>query len=376
MKALLLAAMGSVHRQHNVANIFALQQLGYEVTLAANFFSNEPREKQNAVFVSNCKEKGIKIIQIQFKRGGFISNLKYIPTVKRIIKEGDFRIIHAHTETGGLILRLALSAKGDSRYIYTPHGMSFWKGSSIKSQLIYRPIERWICSGMDMNLGMNQEEVDVLRRWNNKTAACVHGIGLNLNRFQKEGRERSDVRAEFGVKEEDKLIVSVGELDDNKNHATVIKALAILKQASFKYVICGVGPNKDMLTKMAAEAGLPDKVILAGYRSDIPDILHAADLFVFPSFHEGMPVSALEAMACGLPLICSSIRGNVDIINDGDNGFLFKPTEVKKLAERISYLLDRKDERKRMGERNRVLVQQYSMEKVTNELQCIYSSFN
>jgi glycosyltransferase involved in cell wall biosynthesis len=375
-KALMLAPMGSVHRRFNKANIEALQGLGYQVELAANFENGEGPEVHNQQYAAECKEKGILTHSIPFERHSLIGSLKCMPQVRKLLKDGAYDIVHAHTETGGLILRLANSVKGKSRFFYTPHGMSFWKGSSLKSQLVYRPMERWICSGMDMNLGMNQEEVDVLQKWNSKTATYVHGIGLNLERFQIDGRPRNELRAEFGVTNGEKLIVSVGELDDNKNHSTVIKALSVLEIRSFKYVVCGVGPNKDMLTKIAADAGLSDKVILAGYRSDIPDILNAADLFVFPSFHEGMPVSALEAMASGLPIICSSIRGNVDIINDGDNGFLFKPTEVKKLAERISYLLDRKDERKRMGARNRVLVEKYSMARVTNELQCIYSSFN
>ena len=374
MKALLLAPMGSVHRQHNRANIVSLQKLGYDVSLAANFASNEPRERQNIEFVEFCKAENIKIIHIPFKRGGFFSNLLLLPLLNRILKIGQYDIVHAHTETGGLILRLATGVKGKSRFFYTPHGMSFWKGSSLKSQFVYRPLERWICSAMDMNLGMNQEEVDVLRKWDNKTATYVHGIGLNLDRFQKEGRPRNEVRDELGVNEEDKLIVSVGELDDNKNHATVIKALRLLENRNFKYVICGVGPNREKLLKMAEDADMKDKVILAGYRSDIPDILHAADLFVFPSFHEGLPVSALEAMACGLPLICSKIRGNVDIVKDGLNGFLFELNDTTSLAKQMGLLIKDEELANTMGENNLKRINDYSIESVTNELTQIYSS--
>lgn len=372
-KALMLAPMGSVHRRFNRANIEALQGLGYQVELVANFENGNGPEVHNQKYVGECKEKCIITHSIPFERHSLTGSFKCLPQVKQLLKEGKYDIVHAHTETGGLILRLANSAKGNSRFFYTPHGMSFWKGSSLKSQMIYRPLERWICSGMDMNLGMNQEEVNVLRKWNRKTAACVHGIGLNLDRFQKGGRERSDVRVEFGVKDGDKLIVSVGELDDNKNHVTVIKALSALKHDNYKYVVCGVGPNKDMLTKMAVEVGLSDRVILAGYRSDIPDILHAADLFVFPSFHEGMPVSALEAMACGLPLICSSIRGNVDIINDGENGYLVDPNDYYSMSDRIHQLIENKDVRRDMGQLNKELVKAYSLESVVSELKSIYS---
>ena len=252
--------------------------------------------------------------------------------------------------------------------------MSFWKGSSLKSQLVYRPLERWICSAMDMNLGMNMEEVENLEQWNKRTAHYVHGVGLNVARMQNPSRSREQMREEFGLTESDKFIVSIGELDDNKNHITVIKALATLGRKDFKYVVCGVGTNKDMLLAEAECTGLKENVILAGYRSDIPDVLNAADIFVFPSFHEGLPVSALEAMACGLPIICSEIRGNVDIIREGDNGYLFQPSDVETLARKLEYLLDDAEKRKVMGLKNKENVKDFSLESVTEELKRIYKS--
>ena len=341
--------------------------------LAANFENGDGPEVHNQQYVGDCKKKGIITHSIPFERHSLVGSLKCMPQVKKLLKKGQYDIVHAHTETGGLILRLAKGVKGNSRFFYTPHGMSFWKGSSLKSQLIYRPLEHWICNGMDMNLGMNQEEVDVLRKWNRKTAAYVYGIGLNLERFQETGRSREEMRAEFGLNEDDKFIISVGELDDNKNHATVIKALAMLEHNNFKYLVCGVGPNKEILTKMAADAGLSDKVILTGYRSDIPDILPAADLFVFPSFHEGLPVSALEAMACGLPLICSNIRGNVDIVKDGENGFLFEPQDYLSLAIAIERLIGNQELAESFGEKNKEIVKAFSQEAVINELKKLYT---
>lgn len=373
MKALLIAPMGSVHRQHNKANIIALKQFDADVFLMANFDTSTPREKQNGDFVKSCIDNNIEIMNVPFYRGGFVKNLKFLHQVVSYVKKEKFDIIHVHTETGGLFMRIAmLFLSSKIKYVYTPHGMSFWKGSSLKSQMIYRPLERWICSGMDKNLGMNQEEVDVLRKWNSKTAAYVHGIGLNLERFQKTGRSREEVRAEFGLKADDKFIVSVGELDDNKNHITVIKALAMLEHNNFKFVVCGVGPNKEILQQYAQERSLSDKVILAGYRSDIPDILNAADIFVFPSFHEGLPVSALEAMACGLPLICSKIRGNVDIVKDGENGFLFEPEDYITLALSLEKLIGNQLQSKQFGEKNKEIVQQYSLDTVVEELKALY----
>lgn len=376
MKALLLAAMGSVHRQHNKANIKALKEIGAIIYLAANFGTDTPREKNNTQFVAECKRDGINIIDIPFRRGGFITNIFQIPVLNKFLKREKFDIVHVHTETGGFMLRLSclIQSKCNTKFVYTPHGMSFWKGSSLKSQLVYRPLERWICSAMDMNLGMNMEELENLKRWNKRTAHYVHGVGLNVARMQNPARSREQMREEFGLTESDKFIASIGELDDNKNHITVIKALATLGRKDFKYVVCGVGPNKDMLLAEAEHMGLKENVILAGYRSDIPDVLNAADIFVFPSFHEGMPVSALEAMACGLPIICSDIRGNVDIIREGDNGYLFQPSDVETLARKLEYLLDDAEKRKVMGLKNKENVKDFSLESVTEELKRIYKS--
>lgn len=372
-KALMLSPMGSVHRRFNKANIDALHALGYVVELAANFENGEGPEVHNQKYVGECSEKGIKTHSIPFKRHSLSGSLKCLPQLKQLLRNGQYDIVHTHTETGGLLLRLACDVKGKSKFFYTPHGMSFWKGSSLKSQLVYKPLERWICSGMDMNLGMNIEEVENLERWNKETAIYVHGIGLNSLRMQSPVRTREDARKEFGLGPDDKLLVSIGELDDNKNHTTVIKALAMINRKDFKYVVCGVGRNNEKLLEQAAIAGLKDNLILAGYRSDIPDVLNAADIFVFPSFHEGMPVSALEAMACSLPVICSEIRGNVDIIKEGDNGYLFQPDDADTLAKYILLLIDDNDKRQDMGKKNVEIVKNFSMEAVTEELKTIYS---
>lgn len=373
-KALMLAPMGSVHRRFNKANIDALHALGYKVELCANFENGDGPEIHNQEYVSECIKDGIITHSVSFARHSLSGSLKCLPQLKKLLIDKQYDIVHTHTETGGLLLKLAHSAKGNSKFFYTPHGMSFWKGSGLKSQLVYKPLEKWICSGMDMNLGMNMEEVDYLKHWNKHTATYVHGIGLNVERMQTPIRTYNDVRSEFGLNVRDVLVSSIGELEDNKNHITVIRALAQLGRSDFKYVVCGVGPNKDMLLAEAEHMGLKDNVILAGYRSDIPDVLNAADIFVFPSFHEGMPVSALEAMACGLPIICSEIRGNVDIIREGDNGYLFQPSDVETLARKLEYLLDDAEKRKVMGMKNKENVKDFSLESVTEELKRIYRS--
>lgn len=370
-KALMLAPMASVHRRFNGANITALQELGYQVELCANFEDGDGPEVHNQKFKEDCVSKGIICHSILFERHSLIGCLKCLPALKDLLKKENYDIIHAHTETGGLLLRMVGKISG--KKFFTPHGMSFWKGSSMKSQLLYKPLERLICSGMEQNLGMNIEEFEYLANWNSHSANYVHGIGLNVQRIQSPLRDKESLRCEFGILPHEMMIVSIGELDDNKNHVTVIKALSKIEHRDYKYVICGVGPNKDFLLEEASKLGIGNNVILAGYRSDIPDILNAADLFVFPSYHEGLPVSALEAMAAGLPILCSKIRGNVDLIKDKINGYLFVPTDIDTLSRKLSILMNDAIIRKEMGNKNKEIVKEFSMESVTTELKFIYS---
>lgn len=369
----MLSPMGSVHRRFNKANIDALLALGYKVELCANFENGEGPEIHNQKYVAECKEKCIETHSIAFQRHSLAGSLKCLPAVKQLLRDGQYDIVHAHTETGGLILRLARGAKGKSKFFYTPHGMSFWKGSSMKSQMVYKPLERWICGGMDQNLGMNMEEVANLENWNKRSANYIHGIGLNLQRFESATRAKDEVRKEIGIPEDAILLMSVGELDDNKNHVTAIKALGQLGRKDIYYIVCGVGPNKEMLEALAEEVGLKDNVKLLGYRSDIPDILHASDIFIFPSFHEGLPVSVLESMAAGLPAIVSEIRGNVDIVTDGENGYLFAPADVDTLAAKMRLLVDDMEKQVAMGQKNKEIVKAFGMDAVVEELKQIYS---
>ncbi len=369
-KALMIAPMASVHRRFNKSNISALQKLGYEVHLAANFNNGEGSEQLNEKYQKECEEKGIVTHSIPFVRAVGKKNITLVKKLASLIKSESFDIVHAHTETGGLLLRMAMmSLKKNFKAVYTPHGMSFYKGSGIKSRLVYRPIEKWICSKMDKNLAMNAEELEVLNKWEGKTAAFVHGIGVDLTRFEN---AESNIREELELSENTVLITAVGELNDNKNHKVVINALSKLKDLDFCFVICGVGELEQKLNTIAKEAGIEDKFKLLGYRKDIPNVLGGSDIFVFPSFHEGLPVSVMEAMASSLPVAASKIRGNVDLIKDGDGGFLCDPDDIDAFSQVLETLINDADKRRAMGEKNKLNSALYSLESVEKELIEIY----
>lgn len=374
-KALLMAPMGSVHRRFNKANIEALKECGYEVHLLANFSVGEGPELHNADYVKECEKNGIHTHSLPFSRGSLFKNINLISGINSLLETNKFQIVHTHTETGGILLRLCKNPQHSAAFCFTPHGMSFYKGSSLISQMVYRPIEKWICNGMDANLAMNQEEMDSLLKWNRRTARFVHGIGLDISRMKVSSEAcRNAIKKEFNIPDHALMLLSIGELNTNKNHAAVIKALALIdKTVRPHYVICGVGEEEEYLRKLIIDCKLEDFVVLAGYRADIPQIVASADIFVFPSFHEGLPVSVLEAMAGGLPVITSEIRGNVDLIKEDYNGYLFSPDDSDEIACKLNRLLTDETKRREMGKLNSQLAEKYSFEVVKQELKEIYS---
>src|SRR5699024_898347 len=108
-------------------------------------------------------------------------------------------------------------------------------------------------------------------------------------------------------------------------HETVIKAMINMQIQNILYIIIGQGPlERDLKTKVQ-NSELKNKVLFLGYQENISELLNIADVFIFPSFREGLPVSIMEAMANGLPILASNIRGNKDLVTDGVNGNLFSP---------------------------------------------------
>ncbi len=129
-------------------------------------------------------------------------------------------------------------------------------------------------------------------------------------------------------------MLSIGELSQNKNHKTIIRALATLKSPDIHYIIAGEGKEEKALRRLAKKLGVADRVHLLGYRYDIPELCKLADLYIHPSYREGLPIAVIEAMASGLPVIGSDIRGNRELI-DSKGGTLCTPNDIQGFAKAI-----------------------------------------
>lgn len=145
----------------------------------------------------------------------------------------------------------------------------------------------------------------------------ISGAGVDVEKFAPRQSGRDKIRAELGLEDTDFMLLSVGELNENKNHASVIKAIA---GKDITYVIVGKGDKEAELKTMADENNVDLR--LTGYRNDVADFYDAADVYILPSIRKGLNVSLMEAIDSGLPVACSPIRGNTDLVDEED-GVMF-----------------------------------------------------
>lgn len=268
-------------------------------------------------------------------------NLKAYTKLKKVIDAGGYDIIHCHTPVGAMLTRLAAkqARKNGTKVFYTAHGFHFYKGAPAINWLLYYPVEKWLSRYTDVLITINKEDYERAKTFKAGRVCYVPGVGIDLKKFatsdELHKEKRSWLCKEFDIPEDAMILLSVGEVNKNKNHRVVIEALGKLKRKDIYYVICGRGPLRDAYVSLAEQLNIGKQVILTGYRTDVADFYKAADVFVFPSFREGLPVSVMEAMASGLPIIATSIRGSSDIVKESINGKLLKPDDVDGFANVI-----------------------------------------
>ncbi len=184
------------------------------------------------------------------------------------------------------------------------------------------------------------------------------GVGLNRQIFRPVSQqERKALRARLGMGEEIFFLLSIGELNENKNHRVVLEALAKIKQmhqdiSSIRYGICGDGFFRQRMERWIVEMGLEDIVTLYGHRTDIPQMIGCADATVFPSKREGLGMAGLESLAMGVPVIASDNRESREYMEHGKNGFVYRYDDVDGFAQGIEAMRNLcPTKRERMAER-------------------------
>ena len=378
-KALMMASVASMIDGFNRDNIQILQNLGVEVEIACNFElgTSESTKEREKKFQVEMEQRGFKTYQLPVPRK--TSAVKDILVayfkMKKICEENRYNLVHCHSPIGGVIARLACKGtrKNGTKVVYTAHGFHFYKGAPKINWILYYTIERLVSRYTDLLITINREDYERAKTFKAKKVAYIPGIGVDTNKFRNVKVDRNKKREELEIPGDSVVLLSIGELIERKNHETALKAVSNLKNKNYVYLICGEGKLDIYLNAQIRKLGIEDKVRFLGFRSDIPEICVAADIFIFPSYQEGLPVSVMEAMSTGLPIICSSIRGNTDLIKNGIGGFLHEPEDVMGLSKCIDELLIDEELRKKMGQVNLDEALKYDKKNINLEMEEIYA---
>ena len=383
-RVLMLGHLAYIIAEFNVPNIKLLRDMGYEVDVACNF-KPEYNELMSVEKIEWLKktldDMGCKYFQIDFNRNPahIKQNIKAYEQCMELMKTRNYTFMHCHSPIGGAISRIVAHKCGVPA-IYTAHGFHFYDGAPKKNWLIYYPIEKELSRWTDVLITINKEDYNRAKKeFHAKQVVYIPGVGIDTQKYGYKtltDDQIAEVRKNIGVGENQIWLLSVGELNANKNHEIVIRAIAKLDTEDKKkifYTIAGQGDKKKELEKLIDELGLSEQVKLLGFRDDVPSLYESADVYMHPSFREGLSVALMEAMASGLPVIASRIRGNVDLVDD-EGGKLFGPASVDdcRMAIRNS-IAKSQEERSAAGLHNRNKIKHFDSETVENAIKDEYA---
>lgn len=371
-KVLFVATVVKTHiMQFHLPYLKMFQQAGWETAVASRNDYENPAD----CVIPYCDH----FYDIPFERMPWKpKNVTAYRMLKQIIDSEHYDIIHCHTPVGALIARLAArdARKRGTRVIYTAHGFHFFTGAPLQNWLLFYPPERLLAPVTDVLITINKEDyARAKKHLPAKRIEYVPGVGIPTKKFRELSVDVSAKRKELGFSDEDFLMLTVAEMTANKNHITVLRALAALKDkpefAKIHYLIVGRGEMWPSLEESARELGISDHVHFLGYRSDAPELYRSCDLFAFMSFREGLPVALMEAMSSAMPIVCTRIRGNTDLIEDGVSG-LFCENNPEALSLALLRLYAEPEIRKQLGKNAQTRAELFDEETVHNQMKKIY----
>ena len=201
---------------------------------------------------------------------------------------------------------------------------------------------------------------------------------INLRRFSLGNADRAKSRNKFGLPIDAKVIAGVGRLNPQKNFSLFLDIAAALapRFPELRFLLAGEGPEESMLCEKARTLGLADRIVFAGYVADTRQVYAAADILLMPSRFEGLPMTLLEAMAMGLPVVASKLDGIAEVIEDGREGFLIESNDTHGFVERCAALLENPAKSSEVAAHARAKIEaRFSVERMTSAVEAIYDQF-
>lgn len=262
-----------------------------------------------------------------------LNDVKSVFAFRKIIKKLHPDIVHLHSSKAGVIGRLA-AISTNTKVVFTVHGWSFTDGVKTSKKIIYRFIERMMSPFTDLFICVSKFDLDIGYRDhvinNKRNAVVIHNGSKYVEKKEKKAANETDPLR----------LIMVARFSKQKNQLGLLKALYSLRNENIKLSFIGDGPTLEEAKYFVNQHHMNNKVSFLGFKSNIGMYLDKNDVFVLSTFYEGLPISIIEAMSHGLPIIASNVGGNKELVSNNENGFLIE--NINELENAIKKFLDKK----------------------------------
>lgn len=266
-------------------------------------------------------------------------------------------ILHTHSSKAGILGRLAARRAGTPVVIHTVHGWGFHDYQPWPVRRLYIGLERRVAPSTDLLIAVSRENVarGLANGIGRRDQYRVIRSGIIPEEFSRPRRGRATVRRSLGIPAAAPLVITVGNFKPQKAPLDFVRAAAIVARSVPEawFLMAGDGELKSAARTLAGELGIADRLLTPGWRRDIPDLLHAADVFALSSLFEGLPRSVLQAAVAGLPVVATAVSGTPEAVRDGVTGWLVPPGRPPSLAARLTHLLRHPAKARAMGRAGR-----------------------
>ena len=336
---------------------------GFHVTVACS---------PGGSLIEKLRQERIRVVEIPELVRSLcpIRDLQAFLRLYRWMRQERFDVVHAHSTKAGLVGRLAARLARVPGVLFTAHGWAFTEGRAYWKRWVLAQAERLVARATTkiICVSAHDRELAVRFRVAHPEKLVVIRNGIDPERFTR--ADGSAVRRKWGL-ESAPVLTFVGRLAAQKNPAVLLNVLGHLPEG--RLVLVGDGPLMPRIRRLVLQGKSTDRVLLVGERGDIPEILAASDVFVLPSRWEGLPLTVIEAMMAGLPVVASRVGGVPELVEEGVTGFLVPSGDLQALARALQRLVEDDELRRSMGEagRRRAL-ERFTLARMLRETQAVY----
>ena len=362
----------------HVSNLAAgLETRGYHTTLVAGSLA---RGEDSMAFLA--ERLGVSVVSVpEIQREiSALHDARSAFRLAEIMRETRPQILHTHTAKAGAIARAASLLAGDARpsvVVHTFHGHVLRGYFGPLRTAVFRHVERMLAHASDALVAVSPEVRDDLVELGVAPAEkfVVVRLGIPLAERLDHEPEKLDFRKLYGIPPDAFVVGWVGRMTGVKDTGSVLRTLAALRARGVEAVVCmvGDGPDREHLEQLAHELGIARVCYFAGYQPDVGSFYRLFDAFLLPSVNEGTPVSAIEALATGTPVVANRVGGVPDVVRDAVDGFLVEAGDVEGAAARLDLLARDPALRTQLGESGRERVRaRYSVARLVDDVDRLY----